>query len=101
MLPGIGADDKIVLWGGGVYNWFDPLTLIASVARVREDVPDVRLVFMGMKHPNPGVPQMAMADEARALADTKYSYEAYLMRTRQALAHLTGDATPQVAGGVA
>ncbi len=38
---------------------------------------------------------------ARHLADTKYSYEAYLSRTRQACAHLFGDRAPQVAGGVA
>ena len=38
---------------------------------------------------------------ARQLAETKYSYEVYLARTRQACAHLTREATPQVAGGVA
>ena len=38
---------------------------------------------------------------ARALADAKYTYEAYLGRTREACAHLSGRATPQVAGGVA
>ena len=38
---------------------------------------------------------------ALALADTKYSYEAYLSRTRQACDHLTAKSTPQVAGGVA
>jgi glycosyltransferase involved in cell wall biosynthesis len=38
---------------------------------------------------------------ARELADTKYSYESYLARTRQACAHLTGEATPEVVGGVA
>ncbi len=43
----------------------------------------------------------AVGDRAKELADTKYSYEAYLTRTRQACAHLTGEATPQVAGGVA
>jgi glycosyltransferase involved in cell wall biosynthesis len=43
----------------------------------------------------------AIADRARELADTKYSYEAYLTRTRQACAHLTGESTPQVAGGIA
>jgi glycosyltransferase involved in cell wall biosynthesis len=43
----------------------------------------------------------AVGDRARELADTKYSYEAYLTRTRQACAHLTGESTPQVAGGVA
>jgi glycosyltransferase involved in cell wall biosynthesis len=38
---------------------------------------------------------------ARQLAETKYSYEVYLKRTRQACAHLTGDGTPQMVGGVA
>ncbi len=38
---------------------------------------------------------------ARALADSKYSYEAYLRRTREACEHLTAKSTPQVAGGVA
>jgi glycosyltransferase involved in cell wall biosynthesis len=38
---------------------------------------------------------------ARALADTKYSYDAYLSRTRQACDHLTAKSAPQVAGGVA
>jgi glycosyltransferase involved in cell wall biosynthesis len=38
---------------------------------------------------------------ARVLADTKYSYDAYLSRTRQACDHLTAKSTPQVAGGVA
>jgi glycosyltransferase involved in cell wall biosynthesis len=38
---------------------------------------------------------------ARQLAETKYSYESYLSRTRAAVAHLSGDAAAQVAGGVA
>jgi glycosyltransferase involved in cell wall biosynthesis len=48
-------------------------------------------------------PQRAQAvgDGARRLADTKYSYEAYLTRTREACAHLMGKSTAQVAGGVA
>lgn len=67
-IPGIGPDDKVILWGGGVYNWFDPLTLVKAIDRVRHKVPNVRLVFMGMKHPNPGVPAMAMADHTRELS---------------------------------
>jgi glycosyltransferase involved in cell wall biosynthesis len=43
----------------------------------------------------------AVGDRARELADAKYSYDAYLARTRQACDHLTGESTPQVAGGVA
>ncbi|MCK6211774.1 glycosyltransferase family 4 protein [Georgenia sp. EYE_87] len=69
VVPGVGPEDPVVLWGGGVYNWFDPLTVIDAVARVRERVPAVRLYFLGMKHPNPDVPEMAMAVAARRRAD--------------------------------
>jgi glycosyltransferase involved in cell wall biosynthesis len=37
---------------------------------------------------------------ARRLSETKYSYEAYLSRTRQACAHLCGEPAAQVAGGL-
>lgn len=43
----------------------------------------------------------AIGERARRLAESKYSYEAYLARTRRACAYLTGDTTPQIAGGVA
>ena len=67
-VPGIGPDDKVILWGGGVYNWFDPLTLVRAVDRLKDRHPDVRLYFMGMKHPNPGVPDMAVAYQTQELA---------------------------------
>lgn len=43
----------------------------------------------------------AIGERARQLAESKYSYDAYLARTRRACAYLTGDVTPQIAGGVA
>lgn len=67
-IPGIGMDDKVVIWGGGIYNWFDPLTLIRAIDRLKERRTDIRLVFMGTKHPNPGVPDMKVAWEAQELA---------------------------------
>ena len=36
VVPGIGADDKVILWAGGVYNWFDPLTLVRAIDRIRD-----------------------------------------------------------------
>ena len=66
--PGIGPDDKLVLWSGGLYNWFDPKTLIRAVARLSERRPSVRLFFQGTKHPHPGVPEMAIIAESRVLA---------------------------------
>jgi len=56
VLPGIGLDDKVILWGGGIYNWFDPLTLLRAVDGLRHRLPNVRLFFMGLRHPNPDSP---------------------------------------------
>lgn len=66
--PGIGEDDKLLLWSGGLYNWFDPLTLIRAVARVAQTHPEVKLYFLGTKHPHPGVPEMKIVTDSRALA---------------------------------
>ena len=66
--PGIGDNDKVVLWAGGIYNWFDPLTLIRAIDRVKDRVPEVRLFFMGLRHPNPEVSEMRVSTEARRLA---------------------------------
>jgi len=68
VVPGIGADDKVVIWGGGIYNWFDPLTLLRAVDNLRRRVPEVRLYFLGLSHPNPTVPTMRMATDAITLA---------------------------------
>ena len=68
VIPGIGADDKVLIWGGGIYNWFDPVTLIRAVDKLRQRVPNVRLYFLGTRHPNPDVPEMRVAWDARQAA---------------------------------
>ncbi len=68
-VPGIDPGDPVILWGGGIYNWFDPLTLLRAVDKLRGRVPNVRLYFLGLKHPNPNVPEMRMAVETRRLSD--------------------------------
>lgn len=60
--------DKIILWGGGIWNWFDPLTLIKAMKLLSASNPNVKLVFMGLKHPDPAVPEMAMARQTVDLA---------------------------------
>ncbi len=70
VVPGIGPDDKVILWGGGIYNWFDPLTLLRAVDKLRRgDHPEARLFFLGLTHPNPDIPTMRMAVDARRLSD--------------------------------
>ncbi len=67
--PAIPEDAKIVLWGGGIWNWLDPLTLISAWPQVLEHIPQARLVFLGTRHPNPEVPAHQMAARALQLAE--------------------------------
>lgn len=68
--PGINEDDTVLLWNGGIWEWFDPITLLHAMAKVREQRPNVKLFFMGKGHPNTaGVPHMPIADRTFALAE--------------------------------
>lgn len=62
------AKDKVLLWGGGIWNWFDPLTLIKAMEKIVKRQANVKLVFMGIKNPDPSVPEMAMVSKAITLA---------------------------------
>lgn len=66
VLPGIGADDKLLIWGGGLYSWFDPKSLIAAVASLVARRPSARLYFLGTRHP--GVDEMGIVRESYDLA---------------------------------
>lgn len=65
---GVSESDKLVLWAGGVYSWFDPLTLVRAVGILAPSHPDLRLAFLGMRHPNPEVPTMDIGVRTRGLA---------------------------------
>jgi hypothetical protein len=69
VVPAISSEDFVLLWGGGVWNWFDPLTVIEAVARlVAAGLDEVKLFFLGARHPSAAVGQMAMLDHARERA---------------------------------
>jgi glycosyltransferase involved in cell wall biosynthesis len=61
-----------------------------EVAILTEATPDAFGAGIRAAIDDPGRAR-AVGDRARHLAETKYSYEAYLARTRQACAHLFGD----------
>jgi glycosyltransferase involved in cell wall biosynthesis len=63
------ADSRIVLWGGGIWDWLDPLTLVRAWPAVLARCPAARLVFLGTRHPNPAVPKHKIADDTIALAE--------------------------------
>lgn len=66
VVPGIDENAKVLIWGGGVYSWFDPLTLIRAVAAARRREPRICLLFLGTRHP--GVDEMGIVREAFDLA---------------------------------
>ena len=65
---GISETDKVLIWGGGIYDWFDPLTLIRAVHDLSARRDDLRLFFLSTTHPNPDVPASRRVAEAVALA---------------------------------
>jgi glycosyltransferase involved in cell wall biosynthesis len=68
VVDGISASDHVLLWGGGVWNWLDPLTVIEAVGRLSREMPDLRLAFLGLTHPSDEVDEMSMVGRAVALA---------------------------------
>lgn len=67
--PGIEESDCLLLWGGGLWPWFDPQTAVRAVARLRTHRPEVKLIFPGTRHPNPildGIPTHTEATRALA-----------------------------------
>ncbi len=67
VVPGIDGDSRILIWGGGVYSWFDPLLLIRAVHALAKNRPHTALVFLGTRHP--GQEPMGIVKEAIDLAE--------------------------------
>jgi glycosyltransferase involved in cell wall biosynthesis len=67
---GIAATDKVVLWGGGLWPWLDPITAIHAIYKLAAQRPEIKLIFPGTRHPNKDVAGMpTRLQEAQALAD--------------------------------
>jgi glycosyltransferase involved in cell wall biosynthesis len=63
--PEIGATDPLFVWNGGLWDWFDPQTLLDATVLARSTRPDIRVLFMGVQRPGEGAP----APAAQALMD--------------------------------
>lgn len=68
--PGIAEDDTVLLWGGGLWTWLDPLTAIRAVHEARATHPRLRLVFPGTRRPNAALAAIPTQETAaRELAE--------------------------------
>jgi hypothetical protein len=57
--------EHVALWGGGLYDWLDPVTLVEAIAAGPSDV---GAVFLAGPHPTPAVGEAPLVDRARARA---------------------------------
>ena len=68
VVDGIGDDDPLFLWNGGLWGWFEPELFIRAIDIARDRVPNVRAYFMGVRDPR-AEELSAEARSAIALAD--------------------------------
>lgn len=62
-VPGIGPHDRVILWGGGLWDWLDPLTPVRAMEAVSRRHDNARLVFFDAIRA-----RMPMLDRTRQLA---------------------------------
>lgn len=65
---GIADDDLVLLWAGGIWDWFDAETPIRAIAELRRDRDDIHLVFYGTTHPNSLIGKPPAVTRAEELA---------------------------------
>jgi glycosyltransferase involved in cell wall biosynthesis len=69
LFPGRKKEYLLLIWGGVVSNWFDPVTLIRSMKKALDRNPAIQLLFLSTTHPNPMLPEFDMAREAVKVSD--------------------------------
>ena len=47
--PGFGESDRIIIWNGGIIQWYDPATLLEALRLLGRD--DIKLLFLGASYP--------------------------------------------------
>ncbi|MDD2681248.1 MAG: glycosyltransferase [Patescibacteria group bacterium] len=62
----IKADDFVLLWNGGIWNWNDGETLIKAMSKINND--KIKLVFQGFSHPGKAGQLSLKARKSLALA---------------------------------
>jgi glycosyltransferase involved in cell wall biosynthesis len=58
----IKADDFLLVWGGGIWDWFDPFILLKALSKLKAQRDDIKVYFPGIMPPNPGSQKMAVTD---------------------------------------
>lgn len=62
----VEQDDKVIIWLGGVYPWFDPLPIIRAMPKINRKVKKAKLLIIGGKNPSTGFGHVYQAAEEEA-----------------------------------
>ena len=65
--PGFGQDDTVLMWNGGIIQWYDPATLLEALRILNRD--DIKLLFLGASYP--GIKELGKGvrfQDAKAIA---------------------------------
>ena len=68
--PGVSQADILVLWGGGIWDWFDPFTLIRAASLLRASGLSIKYAFPGAQSSRHFQRFQHMAAEAGMLGET-------------------------------
>lgn len=68
-VAGIGDGDFVLLWAGGIYDWFDPITLIEAIDIARKNNPRVKLFFLSAARSSANDATTLLAATRRRAAD--------------------------------
>lgn len=66
--PAIAQDDIILLWAGGLWDWFEPDLLVRAMAELSIEIPHLKLVFFAGARPSPESTPFRTRAHSRALA---------------------------------
>jgi glycosyltransferase involved in cell wall biosynthesis len=70
--PEVGPDDRILVWGGGIWPWLDALTPIRTIERLADHKPAIHLHFPAIQRPQAlSDSEMTNAHEAVAYAEER------------------------------
>ncbi len=47
--PGFSEEDRVIIWNGGIIQWYDPATLLEALRILGRD--DIKLLFLGAAYP--------------------------------------------------
>lgn len=57
VVKGIEKDDIVMVWNGGIYDWYDGVTLVEAMELVHTMNPRIKMVFPATQHPNKTLPK--------------------------------------------